>query len=248
MQYYYCTKCEREFEPKYRNQCKDPYTCPYCNAYMKYGDKQRCPTCEVERNTTCTGCGCGECLTCGYEFRCNPYGGWELRDVNVGTDFEINIDGKTEQKIVTFTWIDDKPVYAPYFSFPIEEARKLNKAYEHNCVPDKYPFKDFDIVPINVYRPVHMGDMLTLELTEPEYGTIVEKIQFPVATKDIGVVHAVMYLGGEWIMLNMVCPYCQGYTDGNSVHRPKYAYDDNSAFEPCYMVIDKRGGWKSIRG
>lgn len=31
-----------------------------------------CPDCEVERETTCSACGCGSCLTCGYRFSCNP--------------------------------------------------------------------------------------------------------------------------------------------------------------------------------
>lgn len=34
------------------------------------GWKQHCPRCNQVRETTCSACGCGNCLTCGYRFCC----------------------------------------------------------------------------------------------------------------------------------------------------------------------------------
>lgn len=36
------------------------------------GWTQYCPVCKTRRETTCSACGCGRCLVCGYAWSCRP--------------------------------------------------------------------------------------------------------------------------------------------------------------------------------
>lgn len=37
-----------------------------------HGEIKVCPECEKLRVTGCSACGCGNCFTCNYRFRCGP--------------------------------------------------------------------------------------------------------------------------------------------------------------------------------
>jgi dUTP pyrophosphatase len=81
MQAYFCKNCKKDWIYKSNKEgyisnsnekLQNEGVCPHCLKDLTYGWKQHCPQCKEIRNTTCSACGCGRCLTCDYRFCCNP--------------------------------------------------------------------------------------------------------------------------------------------------------------------------------
>lgn len=81
----WCITCGEKIDQD-PNSTAIEYNCPnnHWNSIFHYSEPQggyiqNCPTCEATRKTTCSACGCGNCLTCGQRFSC-------------GSDIIINLE------------------------------------------------------------------------------------------------------------------------------------------------------------
>ena len=111
MQAYFCEKCRCDWI--YKGQTEGYVSdsgeqlglerlCNYCNSKSIYGWKQYCPQCKEIRNTTCSTCGCGRCLTCDYRFSCMPA---QMSDLHNGVSW-VEPPNVTKAKRILQKWVD----------------------------------------------------------------------------------------------------------------------------------------------